>query len=165
MPPSADLAPYDAARPGTVPDQVALREVAGVMRRHGLEEILEVPAVPATSGLRYPRAVRLDPGNEPWYLRSFGTDFQIVPVGWLRRGPRRCYSVGRDLDEAGERGGLVLAQAFTADLADAEALAGTLERELRDLAETVAVRWGHAGQLPCCWVAARIPVEDGAAHV
>ncbi|MEV7022798.1 hypothetical protein [Kitasatospora sp. NPDC093558] len=146
MPPSADSA-RDA--------------VAAVMLRHDIEEILEVPAVPATGGLRYPRSVRLEPEDEPWYLRSFGTDFTIVPAGWLRRGPSRCYSLGRDLDEEGEREGLLLVQAFTADPAGAEALAEALSRDLAGLAERIEVRTGRAWQRPCCWVAARLPAERG----
>lgn len=141
MPRSADLVPHD---------------LAGIMRRHGIEEILEVPAVPASSGLRYRRSVRLDPGDEPWYLRTFGTDFEIVPAGWLRRGPSRCYSVGRDLDEAGERAGLVLVQAFTADRASAAGLARTLVEDLSPVAERVAARCAQAFGRPCCWVAARL---------
>jgi hypothetical protein len=138
-----------------------LRDVAGIMRRHGIEEILDVPAVPAASGLRYRRAVRLEPGDEPWYLRSFGTDFEIVPASWLRRGPSRCYSVGCDLDEDGERDGLVLVQAYTADRDRSEELAETLVGELSAVAGHVEGRTGTARQRPCCWVAARIDVEGG----
>ncbi|QMU78219.1 hypothetical protein GXW83_23465 [Streptacidiphilus sp. PB12-B1b] len=137
----------------------ALRAVADIMRRHGIEEILEVPAVPAASGLRYRRSVLLDPGDEPWYLRTFGTDFEIVPAGRPRRGPSRCYSVGRDLDEQGEREGLLLVQAFTDDRAAAEGLARSLVGELSALAEQVEGRTDQARQRPCCWVAARLPAD------
>lgn len=143
------------------PGVSALHEVAGIMRRHGIEEILGVPAVPAASGLRYRRAVRLEPEDEPWYLRSFGTDFQILPASWLRRGPSRCYSVGCDLDEDGERDGLVLVQAFTPDHEGAEELAGALVADLSAVAERVEGRTGEVWRRPCCWVAARITVEEG----
>lgn len=150
MPPSVDL---------------AVRKVADIMCRHGIEEVLEVPAAPFTSGLRYPRAVRLEPGNELWYLRTFGTDFEIVPPGWLRRGPSRCYSLGADLDEVGERNGLLLVQAFTSDMPDAEALARTLLEELSAVTGDLAAKWDRVWRRPCCFVAARLPVErDGAAH-
>lgn len=117
------------------------------------------PAAPLGSGLRYPRVVRLDPGDQAWYLRSFGTDFEIVPSDWLRRGLDRCYSVGADLEEAGERDGLLLVQAFTADLPGAESLAGTLVEELSPIAERVAAKWDTAWNRPCCWVAAVLPAE------
>ncbi|MFJ4851605.1 MULTISPECIES: hypothetical protein [unclassified Streptomyces] len=143
----------------------AVLHIADIMRRHDIEEILEVPAAPFAGGLRYPRVVRLQPGDEPWYLRTYGTDFEIVPPGWLRRGPSRCYSLGADLDEAGERDGLLLVQAFTPDLAGAEALAKTLLEELSDVTGHLAAKWGRAWGRPCCWVAARLTAErDGTAH-
>lgn len=147
-----------------------LRELAHpaldeVIRRHGIEEIADIPAVPATGGLRYARAVRLEPDGEPWYLRSHGTDFRMIPQAWLRRGPRRCCSLGHDLAADGESDGLLLVQAFTEHLAEAEHLGEELVRALPPGTEEPATRVGLEWGRPCLWLSARIGrPADGGAH-
>jgi hypothetical protein len=137
--------------------------LTATMRQYGIERIQEVPAVPAAGGLHYARSVRLEPDGEPWYLRSFGTDFRLIPRAWLRHGPRRCWSVGCDLDERDERdGGLLLVQALTTLPEEADALAQALTEELAPLSERVAARTGEDWQRCCCWISARIGAERAA---
>ncbi|MFJ1708972.1 hypothetical protein [Kitasatospora sp. NPDC088346] len=130
--------------------------VERVLRRHGFEEIGEVPAVPAAGALRYRRAVTLEPGAEPWYLRSSGTDFTILPRPWLRRGLRRCWSLGRDLDEGGERDGLLLAQAVEAEPAEIRRLAAVLRQDLAGAVTGLRVRTGREHDQACLWLSAHV---------
>jgi hypothetical protein len=130
--------------------------VAQIMRRHRIEQILDVPALPATSGLRYQRSVRLQPHRDLWFLRSFGSDFALIPKNWLRSGLNRCYSLGASLDEGPETGNLLLVQAFTATPAEAERLTTRLAIELEHLVDRQESRVDQEYDRPCMWLAATV---------
>jgi hypothetical protein len=128
------------------------------MHRQGFEEVSAVPAVPVTvaTGVRYDAKIALAPRGELWYLRSFGTAFVIIPRGWLRTGPRRCYSLGDGLVLDAQSHRLLLAQAVLSTAAEAEGLASALAAALRPRVSHWASEVGQLAGRPCLTVAAEL---------
>jgi hypothetical protein len=63
--------------------------------------------------LRYPLRVQLAKSDETVYLRSHGTDFNIVPPEWLRGDALSgVYSLGRGLTDSGTENLVLLLQSF-----------------------------------------------------
>lgn len=84
----------------------------------GVVEIGSVLAVPAAApawggreGIRYAMLGRSDKGPDV-FLRSHGTDFNILPRPWLGMGMRGCYSIGPGLVGPSRETTVVLAQLF-----------------------------------------------------
>jgi hypothetical protein len=72
-----------------------IRAVMATLDDMGFEQLLALPAVPVNNArrIRYPMVVTTSAGGEQWYLRSFGTAFDLVDPS--RRGPPNAwYSVG-----------------------------------------------------------------------
>lgn len=89
-------------------------EVAGAMSALGFERIIDVPASPADSRgrIRYDLSVTTCERAEEWYLRSYGTEFDIMLTTWPRAGLTRCYSLGWGVAGSEQQVGLLLAQAI-----------------------------------------------------
>ena len=65
--------------------------------------------------LRYPVRV-LDKDGRGLYLRSYGTDFNILPIEWLNTGLNAVYSIGLAVDVHAETYMVMLLQSFTTNL-------------------------------------------------
>ena len=63
--------------------------------------------------LRYPFRTALVDKNDHIYLRTHGTDFNIVPPEWIRDGLGRVYSLGPGFDEHFNEHLLLLVQCFS----------------------------------------------------
>ncbi|MFF8500180.1 hypothetical protein ACF07L_05900 [Streptomyces anulatus] len=165
------MRPY-AEPPGRA---AALGPVLAVLRRTGFERIAEVPAVPADGRgrMRYPVRTEVaraegagdrPPPLEDWYLRSFGTRFDLLLRHWPRRGTTRCYSLGWGLSGPDQVPDLLLVQALD-DRDTLRALARELTRSVPGRA-----RWdwdiGDFHGRPCLRAAAvgAPPAGGGGAH-
>lgn len=77
-------------------DDEVSASAARLLEESGFTRLLAVPAFPVGSpqGFRYPLRTKASDGSE-WYVRSWGTDFQIANRAWLRRAsPRPSRSAG-----------------------------------------------------------------------
>ncbi|MDT0266829.1 hypothetical protein RM844_11055 [Streptomyces sp. DSM 44915] len=147
----------------------ALGPILRALRVDRFERVGEVPAVPADGRgrVRYPHRTEVvralgdaEAGQrgEPWSLRSFGTDFDLLLRGWPRLGMSRVYSLGWGLASGAQHQRLLLVQA----VGDAAELAG-LARAVAPPADA-PVRWAAAvGDFhgrPCLRAAA-VPATGG----
>jgi hypothetical protein len=121
---------------------------ARLLGESGFMRLLAVPAFPVGSpqGFRYPLRTKASDGNE-WYLRSWGTDFQIVSRAWLRRGRTASFSLGWAVLPEGQTDRLLMIEAFETD---GPAMAERRERALDGLEPYVrrsavaeSDRWGR----------------------
>ena len=132
-------------------------DVAAAMAGYGFERILALPALPGHNRTEHDYATVVVTGSgERWSLRSPGTGFSLVARAWVRDGLTRCYSLGWGLAADGRSTGLLLAQAFESDPAEARDLGRRVARELGPAATwSVDELWGRA----CLRIAAE--VRDG----
>lgn len=136
---------------------------ARALEEAGFTRLLAVPAFPVAGprGFRYPLRTGTPDGGE-WYLRSWGTDFEIVDRGWLRRGLRRSFSLGWAIVPDGQTDRLLMVEAFERDRS---ALAERGERVLGALAPFAArsaVAEGEQWGRPTLRVAALLASEPQA---
>jgi hypothetical protein len=130
-------------------------EVAGIMSALGFERIVDVPASPADSRgrIRYDLRVTTCERAEEWYLRSYGTEFDIMLTTWPRAGITRCYSLGWGAAGSEQQVGLLLAQAVgpPSELAQ---LGQRLTCQLGDHVPQFTSTIGHFSTHQCLRVAA-----------
>jgi hypothetical protein len=91
-------------------DPVGERVVEHLGER-GYRRLLDLPVVPVTNaaGLRYDLTLPVLPGPVDFYVRSWGTGFDIVHRGWRRHGVR-WFSVGWGVLDDRETERLLLVQ-------------------------------------------------------
>lgn len=128
--------------------------VVKVMREAGFERLLDVSAVPGDGRgrVRYSLRTPVLP-TENWYLRSFGTRFDLVLPGWPGRWGSRWYSLGWGMVDGRQTADLLLAQVVDLMPRVREARA-TAEELLRPLCGTYAADVGTFRQSPCLRIAA-----------
>ena len=135
------------------------RTVTSTLDEMGFEELLALPAVPVNNPrrMRCPVTVRTSVDGSRWYLRSYGTGFDLVDPT-RRSCLGRWYSVGWGLYEGREVAELLLVQAVETG----QELAGVLDRistELADLPASGSLGHGrHGRELRLCAVLDRMPV-------
>lgn len=94
----------------------------------GFERLLALPAVPVNNPrrMRYPVSVTTSVDDEQWYVRSFGTEFDLVDPA--KRGSLgRWYSLGWGLADDLQVAELLLVHAGEADAAGLSVLAERLD--------------------------------------
>ncbi|MFF5259925.1 hypothetical protein ACFY4C_13335 [Actinomadura viridis] len=121
---------------------------ARALEEAGFTRLLAVPAFPVAGprGFRYPLRTGTPDGGE-WYLRSWGTDFEIVDRGWLRRGLRRSFSLGWAVVPDGQTDRLLMIEAFERDRSApaelGENVLGALAPFVSRSAVAVGEQWGR----------------------
>ncbi|HEY4454009.1 MAG TPA: hypothetical protein VGN81_06830 [Pseudonocardiaceae bacterium] len=113
----------------------------------GFERLLAVPAAPVTNArrIRYPVRAHTTVEDGQWYVRSFGTTFDLVDP--FRRAARgRWYSLGWGLAEGRQVAELLLVQAEEEDSAEVAGLVRYFDGEfdryaIRRTSEVTRGRW------------------------
>ncbi|GAA4060771.1 hypothetical protein [Actinomadura miaoliensis] len=135
---------------------------AEALAEAGFTRLLAVPAVPAGTprGFRYPLRTKTSDGGE-WFLRSWGTDFEIVSRSWLRRGMRASFSLGWAVMPEGQTDRLLLLEAFEPDAAAADERG----RRVLEMLEPYVCRSAVAGSAQWGYAALRVAalLRSGAA--
>ncbi|MDI5961601.1 hypothetical protein POF50_002275 [Streptomyces sp. SL13] len=141
------------------------RATMSALESRGFQQLLALPAVPVNNArqIRYPVTVTTKPDGGRWYLRSYGTTFDLVDPD--RRGGRgRWYSLGWGLVDRRQVAELLLLHVGTADAAElddieAELASGFDEVDGFDAASRTSERrpgrWG--AELRACAVLDRMP--------
>jgi hypothetical protein len=147
------MAGYLGRRDGSV-----AAEAVVVMRHYQFERMLDVPAVPMPNGadVIYDVAVVADPGGGRWFLRSYGTGFNILAHRWVRAGISRCYSVGWGLVGDRQSSRLLLGQAFDPQ---ADLLGSRISEALRPLTDRIILATSVVFGRSCLRLAAELTTE------
>lgn len=142
--------------------EMALARVAELMRRHGFEQLLAVPAVPAhgVESAHYDLRVQVTPTDEEWCLRSFGTTFCILPASMERDGINRCYSVGWGMVDRRATPRLLLVEAHLDSRHEAQLLGQAIESELQTFSSRVGWDMRHSGRHWALYLAADMLPEQ-----
>lgn len=133
---------------GTAPPK-GVAAILRTLRSERFEKISDIPAVPTDGRGRIhyadhtwlvraagdPSEAEGSPHREPWSLRSFGTNFDLLLRQWPRLGMSRCYSLGWGLYDGEQRPDLLLIQAV-GSASDVSRLADALAPS-----DTSSVRW------------------------
>lgn len=103
--------------------------------------LLDLPSVPVANavGIRYPVSARLLPDDSDWYLRSFGTDFNLIADDWRDRTANRWFSLGWGLRDGSSSADVLLAQAFDDD----PHLLRAHQTVVRERLASFTERWAH----------------------
>ncbi|QKV94909.1 hypothetical protein HUT19_26800 [Streptomyces sp. NA02950] len=129
-------------------DDEVSASAARLLEESGFTRLLAVPAFPVGSpqGFRYPLRTKASDGSE-WYVRSWGTDFQIANRAWLRRGLSASFSLGWAVLPEGQTDRLLMIETFETDGPSAsehrERVLGCLEPYVRRSAVAESSRWGR----------------------
>lgn len=105
----------------------------------------------------YPVKVKLENSNTMCYLRSFGTDFNLVLFEWvdLKEVPKGYFSIGKGIEDGTEVKNLLLAQFF----GDSEYLSDMnkqLSNQLKQSCKKYITAMDSLYDLPCLKVSAVI---------
>ncbi|MEC3978042.1 hypothetical protein [Amycolatopsis sp. H20-H5] len=125
------------------------RSVLSALDTLGFERLLALPAVPVNNPrrMRYPVSVTTSVDDEQWYVRSFGTGFDLVDP--IRRGSLgRWYSLGWGLVDDLQAAELLMVHAGETDAGGLPSLAEGLAVEITEQCATRSEscvrpgRWG-----------------------
>lgn len=137
--------------------------VTQLLARLGFLRILDLPMVPVANAasLFYPEQVVVTPGDKPWFVRSYGTEFSLMAPKWCgtHRAGYRHYSLGWGLMAGSQRPGLLLAQASDVSAAALTQLEAALWDGLQEHITRMTSVVRHWYQRMGLFVAADLAVE------
>lgn len=111
--------------------------VIDTMSRLGFMRILDIPVIPVANlaDIYYDRRISLYPGPKDWFLRSYGTQFNLIGFNQnaMKGFGYRHYSLGWGLVGARQSPGLLLAQASAEEEDILRELRNALFKMLGDL--------------------------------